>query len=163
MVVALHGAEHSPAMAWLSSASLRWLPKEIFDLSYSVKYLWGSCDLSELAFCKPYCEVLRDIANNLTGGELSVFIRALSLSYPTAKNKHCSHWMMQSVQPLFIWFFVLKIIRSTCTANGCGKSEEESKKNLISESTYIYNLGLQDLCPNMVLMVVPTTMSCPLK
>ena len=109
MVIALHGAQHSLAMAWLSFGSLRWLPKETFDLSYSVKYLWGSGDLSEQAFCKPYCEVLRDIANNLTGGKLSVLLRALSLSFPSAKNKHCSHWMMKSVQPLFIWRFVLKI------------------------------------------------------
>ena len=70
---------------------------------------WGSGDLLEQTFCKPYCEVLRDIANNLTGGKLSVFIRALSLSFPSAKNKHCSHWMMKSLQPFFIWLFVLKI------------------------------------------------------
>ena len=65
---------------------------------------WGSGDLLEQTFCKPYCEVLRDMANNLTGGKFSIFIGALSLSFPSAKNKHCSHWMMKSVRPLFFIF-----------------------------------------------------------
>ena len=156
-------AQPGNAMAGLSFVSLRWLPKETFDLSYSVKYLWGSGDLLEQAFCKPYCEVLRDIANNLTGGKLSVLLRALSLSFPSAKNKHCSHWMMKSVQPLFIWLFCVKDKEALVLKMGVKRARKEVKKNLISESTYNYNLVLQDLCPNMVLMVVPTTMSCPLK
>ena len=128
MVVALRGAQHSLAIAWLSFVSLRWLPKETFDLSYSVKYLWGSGDLLEQAFCKPYCEVLRDIANNLTGGKLSVLLRALSLSFPSAKNKHCSHWMMKSVQPLFIWLFCVKDKEALVLKMGVKRARKEVKK-----------------------------------